>query len=73
MIYDDFNQNMGSDKLGDIIDGDLTHGDMSSNEAMTILTNVAVSSLRLEVSSLRTEPPRSPVRTMVGAMQMNPC
>ena len=51
------------------------HGDVSSSEAMNILTNVAVSRLRMEVSSLRTELPRSPVdmRTMVGTMQMNPC
>lgn len=63
MIYGHFNQNTGSEKAGN---GVATQGDRS-NEAMTILTNVAVSSLRMEVSSLRTELPRSPVE-VVGAM-----
>ncbi|KAF9527456.1 hypothetical protein CPB83DRAFT_869976 [Crepidotus variabilis] len=36
-----------------------THGSMASNDPMSLLTNVAISSLRMEVSSLRTEIPQS--------------
>ena len=71
-VYGHFDQ---SEKVDNVMDDVVMHGDMSSNGAMNILTNVAVSRLRMEVSSLRTELPRSPVdmRTMVGTMQMNPC
>lgn len=75
ITYGRFDQHMDNEKLGNATDCVVMHGDMSSNEAMSILTNVAVSRLRMEVSSLRTELPRSPVDmgTMVGAMQLDPC
>jgi hypothetical protein len=75
MIYGHFNRDSAaSEKLGNVIDAAVSmHRDMGSHEAMSILTNVAVSSLRMEVSSLRTELPRSPVdvRSMVDAVP--PC
>lgn len=79
MIHGHFNNQKhapSNNENDNVIDGVVSmHGDMAANEAMTILTNVAVSSLRMEVSSLRTELPRSSndLGTMVGVMQMNPC
>jgi len=53
----------------------ITHENLSSNEAMSILSNVAASTLRMEVSSLRTELPQSPVdmRTSMGVLSMGQC
>ena len=58
------------------IGGPITmHENLTSNEAMSILSNVAASTLRMEVSSLRTELPQSPVdmRTSMGVLSMGQC